>query len=234
VDNTALAVDGITIGGHAATTYLIGAAAAVGTPPAASPDAAATARVSIAAVEVEAAGGFDPDLGVQHVRGQVPLSGVDMTDDLDRWMTAVGLAQRALGHELIGVAEGALATALAHVTERQQFGRPIGTFQAVKHRLADVQVAITAARKALDVAWELDVPFPSTVAKALCGQAALLAAKHCQQVCGGIGFTWEFGLHRYVRRAYLLDSIFGPAQAQELEIGRQLIATCSVPRLAQF
>jgi alkylation response protein AidB-like acyl-CoA dehydrogenase len=62
----------------------------------------------------------------------------------------------------------------------------------------------------------------------------VLAAKHAQQVCGGIGFTWEHGLHRSVRRAYVLDSILGPSTALQEEVGRRLVDTHRVPRLGHL
>jgi alkylation response protein AidB-like acyl-CoA dehydrogenase len=173
--------------------------------------------------------GFDPDLGLVAIRGAVDPVGPSAARD--GWAGAVGAARRALTHELVGVCEAMLATAVDHVIHREQFGRPIATFQAVKHRLADVHTAVTATRTALDVAWRDDDAFLAAVAKAQAGRAFGLAARHCPQVCGGIGFTWEFGLHRFVRRGSLLDSFLGSGEALQSEIGRTLLATRSVPRL---
>ena len=123
----------------------------------------------------------------------------------ERWHCA----QLAVGHELVGAARAMLELARAHALDRIQFGQPIGRFQAVRHRLADTLVAVEAADAALDAAWEDRSPQAAAMAKALAGRAARTAARHCQQVLAGIGFTTEHDLHRYVRRVLVLDQLVG-------------------------
>jgi hypothetical protein len=174
--------------------------------------------------------GFDPDLHLSAINGEIPLRELELAPERGRWRDALSAARRALGHEMIGVTERMMQIAVEHVSTRRQFGKPIATFQAVKHRLADVYVALEAARTAAKVAWQHDDPFASSMLKALAGRAALQAARHCLQVCGGIGFTWEFPLQRYIKRAHMLDSLLGSSASLQLQIGEKLLAAGSLPR----
>jgi alkylation response protein AidB-like acyl-CoA dehydrogenase len=124
-----------------------------------------------------------------------------------------------------------LSLARSHATGRVQFGRPIASFQAVRHRLAETLVALEGAEATL-LAAEDDLG--SLLAKAAAGQAALVAARHCQQVLGGIGFTAEHGLHRHVRRALVLDGLLGSALELTREAGAVLRAHGSAPRLVHL
>jgi alkylation response protein AidB-like acyl-CoA dehydrogenase len=112
-----------------------------------------------------------------------------------------------LASELFGVAEQCLGMTVTYVKERRQFARPVGSFQAVKHRLADVWVAVTQARAAARYAaaclatGDPDTPVAVALAKAAAGDAAVLAAQECVQLHGGIGFTWEHPAHLLLKRA---------------------------------
>ena len=112
-----------------------------------------------------------------------------------------------LASELFGVAERCLGMTVTYVKERHQFARPVGSFQALKHRLADVWVAVTQARAAARyaaaclAAGDPDTPVAVALAKAACGEAAVLAAQECVQLHGGIGFTWEHPAHLLLKRA---------------------------------
>jgi hypothetical protein len=97
--------------------------------------------------------GLDPDLGLIEVTGDLDASRRDPGGPT-RWADAVALGQLALGHEMLGAARTMLGLARQHALDRVQFGRAIGTFQAVRHRLADSLVAIEAAAALLDAAWE--------------------------------------------------------------------------------
>lgn len=174
--------------------------------------------------------GFDPDLKLTAVAGAIALRALEFEPHKSRWPGAVSAAHRALGHELVGVAERMVQIAVEHVTTRRQFGKPIGTFQAVKHRLADAYIALTAARTAANLAWQQDDHFASSMFKALAGRAALQTARQCLQVCGGMGFTWEFPLQRYIRRSHMLDAFLGSSQWLQAQIGERIVATRSVPR----
>ncbi len=112
-----------------------------------------------------------------------------------------------LAAEQLGVAEKCLEMTVAYVKERRQFARPVGSFQALKHRLADLWVAITQARAAARYAaaclaeGDDDTPVAVALAKAQCGDVAVHAAEECVQMHGGIGFTWEHPAHLYLKRA---------------------------------
>jgi alkylation response protein AidB-like acyl-CoA dehydrogenase len=112
-----------------------------------------------------------------------------------------------LAAEQLGVAEKCLEMTVAYVKERRQFARPVGSFQGLKHRLADLWVAITQARAAARYAaaclagGDNDTPVAVALAKAQCGDVAVHAAEECVQMHGGIGFTWEHPAHLYLKRA---------------------------------
>ena len=139
--------------------------------------------------------------------------------------------RRALGWWLLGTGRAMLAPARSHVLDRTQFGRPLATFQAVRHRLAETVVALDGAEATLVAAHD---DLGALLAKAAAGQAALTAARHCQQVLGGMGFTAEHGLHRHVRRALVLDGLLGSARELTREAGAILLETRSAPRLVNL
>jgi alkylation response protein AidB-like acyl-CoA dehydrogenase len=116
----------------------------------------------------------------------------------------------------IGMAEACVTAANAYALERFQFDRPIGSFQAVKHILADMTVRAEIARAAVDAAAvTLDDPEIGDVDRAVSGarllaaEAALKNAKSSMQVHGGMGFTWEVDVHLYLKRAWVLNTVFG-------------------------
>jgi hypothetical protein len=150
------------------------------------------------------------------------------------WECAVAAGRRALAHELIGVSRAMLALAADHARHRRQFGQPIGAFQAVKHRLAEAKVALTAAEAAAGEGWADPGPFTALLAKLWAGRAARLTGKHAQQVLGGMGFTWEHPFHRHFRRALVLDSLLGSTTELQHQLGRSLLTTGDVPRLARL
>jgi alkylation response protein AidB-like acyl-CoA dehydrogenase len=112
-----------------------------------------------------------------------------------------------LAAEQLGLAERALDITLAYVKQRYQFARPVGSFQALKHRFADWWVAVTQARAASRYAaacltgGDPDVQVAVALAKAVCSEAAVLAGQEMIQLHGGIGFTWEHPAHLYLKRA---------------------------------
>jgi alkylation response protein AidB-like acyl-CoA dehydrogenase len=124
-----------------------------------------------------------------------------------------------LAAEQVGVAQWCLDTTVAYLKERYQFARPVGSFQALKHRLADVWVAVTQARAVARYAAgcladdDPDLPVAAALAQAHCGPVAVLAAEECVQLHGGIGFTWEHPAHLYLKRARADAVAFGTADA---------------------
>jgi hypothetical protein len=174
--------------------------------------------------------------------GEVPLRRLTAgRTAVDPAVLAAG--RRAVGWWLLGTGRAMLALARAHAVDRVQFGRPIASFQAVRHKLAETLVALDGAEAALTAADEQasdpgtaidDIELAALLAKAASGQAALTAARHCQQVLGGIGFTAEHPLHVHVKRALLLDGLLGSARELTREAGRRVIAAGAAPRLVEL
>lgn len=141
------------------------------------------------------------------------------------------LGRQALAWWLLGAGHAMLALARRHVLDRHQFGRPLASFQALRHRLAETLVALEGAEATLVHA---DGEFSSLLAKAAAGRAALTAARHCQQVLGGLGFTAEHPLHRHVKRTLVLDGLLGSTRELTREAGRVLAARGAAPRLVHL
>lgn len=157
---------------------------------------------------------------------QLPLHQVPAEQQLP-----LAAGRRALGWWLTGTGRAMLSLARSHAVDRVQFGRRIASFQAVRHRLAETLVALEGAEATLLAA---EGNLGSLLAKAAAGQAALVAARHCQQVLGGIGFTAEHALHRHVRRALVLDGLLGSAVELTREAGAILRAHGTAPRLVHL
>jgi alkylation response protein AidB-like acyl-CoA dehydrogenase len=129
------------------------------------------------------------------------------------------LDRGALFHaaEMLGCAEAVMWLAVGYARDRHQFGRPIGSFQAVKHRCADMLVDVEGMRSAVyHAAWALGAGDPeasvaASTAKIWCSDAGLRVAESALQVHGGIGFTWESDVHLHLKRAQLDQVAFGDA-----------------------
>jgi hypothetical protein len=176
-------------------------------------------------LEVRPVHGLDPALGLSEVTGDLEAAPAEPVD----WGGAVAMGQLALGHELVGSGRAMLELARRHALERIQFGRPIGSFQAVRHRLAEGLVALEAAAALLNAAWEDLSPVTAATAKAVAGRAARTAARHAQQVLAGIGFTTEHPLHLFVRRAVVTDQLLGAGTALTRQFGTELLQSRSLP-----
>jgi alkylation response protein AidB-like acyl-CoA dehydrogenase len=120
-----------------------------------------------------------------------------------------------LASEQLGLAERCLQMTVAYLKERRQFARPVGSFQALKHRLADLWVGVTQARAAARYAaaclsaGDPDAPVAVALAKAACSDIAVKASQETVQMHGGIGFTWEHPAHLYLKRAKSASIGFG-------------------------
>ena len=136
----------------------------------------------------------------------------DLTADL------FNRAALAVACDAFGVAEQALEMTVGYVKERVQFDRPIGSFQAVKHRCADMFIAVETARAVLDEAIDsydaapADAAVAVSRAKAYCCDAAAQVTEDAVEMHGGIGFTWEHDIHLYVKRARLDQALFGDSR----------------------
>jgi hypothetical protein len=152
-----------------------------------------------------------------------------------RWQAVAAAGRRALGYQIVGAVSQMIELAVGHARERVQFGRPVGSFQAVRHRLADSFVAREGAAAALDLAWDADDErLAGMLAKSLAGRAARITATQCQQVLAGVGFTAEHPFHRYLARTVVLDRVLGSAAELPAEIGAALAAAGAIPRLAEL
>jgi alkylation response protein AidB-like acyl-CoA dehydrogenase len=137
----------------------------------------------------------------------------------------------ALALEAVGIGQKALDLALAYAKERQQFGKPIGSYQAVSHKLADTWVEVELARSlAYWAAWcvaegDEQARLACAAAKSQAAEAAVDACERSIQVHGGIGFTWEHVLHRYYKRALWIESALGYGRAHRAEVAASLLSS---------
>jgi alkylation response protein AidB-like acyl-CoA dehydrogenase len=130
-------------------------------------------------------------------------------------MPALDRIDVALAAELVGVGQRAMEMAVAYAKKREQFGRPIGAYQAVSHRCAQMLLEVESARSTtLYAAWAADhepgsLPLAASMAKAYASDAGWRVASSSLQVHGGIGFTWEHDLHLFLKRARADGHLFG-------------------------
>lgn len=138
------------------------------------------------------------------------------------------LAAIALAAEQVGGAQRCLEMAVAYAREREQFGRPIGSFQAIKHKCADMMVAVESARSALVYAACIavdgsdDLSINASLAKAWCSEAYFQVAAENIQIHGGVGFTWEYDPHLYFKRARASESWLGDPSLHRERVARAL------------
>jgi acyl-CoA dehydrogenase len=148
------------------------------------------------------------------------LPGADMAVVADLVARATVLA----ANDLVGISREALTRTVAYLRTREQFGKPIGSFQALKHHLADLLVALTMAEHAgWYAAHALDAGLPDaavavSVAKAKASDVARLATARMIQYHGGIGYTWEHETHLYFKRARRLEQTYGDAAQHRTRI----------------
>jgi alkylation response protein AidB-like acyl-CoA dehydrogenase len=149
------------------------------------------------------------------------------------------VAAVAYAAELLGLAQRALDLTVAYAKDRVQFARPIGSFQAVKHRCADMLVDVEGMRSAVYwAAWTLgnadaaddERAIAASTAKSWCSDAASRVLASALQVHGGIGFTWEHDLHLYLKRAHLDAVAFGDATYHRARLARLLQARLEAGR----
>lgn len=181
--------------------------------------------------------GLDPALQMIEVSGVDVLSEVVLAGKqaVAAWDAVATAGRVALSYQIIGAVGRMIELAVDHACSRVQFGRRIGSFQAVRTRLADAHVARAGAAAALVSAWDADdAVLAGLLAKSLAGRAARIAATQCQQVLAGIGFTAEHPFHRFLARALVLDSVLGSASELPSVIGARLISAGTIPRLVEL
>jgi alkylation response protein AidB-like acyl-CoA dehydrogenase len=141
---------------------------------------------------------------------------------------ALDLAAIALAAEQVGGAQRCLDMAVDYAKQRVQFGRPIGSFQAIKHTCADMMVAVESARSAAYYAGCVaaeggeDLARVASLAKAWCSEAYFRCAADALQVHGGVGFTWEYDVHLHLKRARAGESFLGSPAWHRERVARSL------------
>jgi hypothetical protein len=183
-----------------------------------------------------------PDMQGRPARGE-QLATVDETLQLGR-LTADGAEPAAgawedvrrrllaaLALEAVGIGSKAVELAVAYVGSREQFGKKIGTYQAISHPLVDAYVAVELSRSlAYWAAWAVaegdeTVDLAVAAAKSQASEAAVLACERSIQAHGGIGFTWEHPLHRYYKRALWLEGALGYGRELRAGVAESLLAS---------
>ena len=171
-----------------------------------------------------------------------PQATVDLSDAPARLVAGPDEADRVVEHALhvgsallaveqVGAAQHLLDLSVDYAKNRLQFGRPIGSFQAIKHRLADALVAVEHARStAYHAIWALtdgsdDPALAVSIAQATCSAALTRVANDTVQVHGGIGFTWEHQAHLYYKRAYTDAALLGSAEEHRARVAELVLDT---------
>jgi len=164
--------------------------------------------------------------------GDADMLGAGSPDTaVTRLLDASALAAAAL---MTGIAGKVFDKAVEYVKQRVQFGKPVGSFQAIKHRCADMAVAVEASRSAAYyAAWALANESPDrgkaiSIAKSFCGDTARFICNEGTQLHGGMGFTWALGLHFYLRRAKLLEYTYGDATHHRKRVLAEALAELGV------
>jgi hypothetical protein len=194
------------------------------------PHLAQVSRVLTPAMEAERAEGetlatVDETLGLGRLaRNGAARAQGDWADVRRRLLAALAL-------EAVGIGSKATELALAYVSEREQFGKKIGSYQAISHSLVDAYVAVELSRSlAYWAAWcvaenDAEVDLAVAAAKSQAAEAAVLACEKSIQAHGGIGFTWEHPLHRYYKRALWLEGALGYGREHRAEVAASLLSS---------
>jgi alkylation response protein AidB-like acyl-CoA dehydrogenase len=198
-------------------------------------------EVALALVDATGPGiSIEPEATIDHTRrlarlrlDDVVVSDADLLgeaghlNDLHDRLLALGAASVAA--DGLGAAERSMEVAVEHAKQRRQFGRPVGSFQAVKHHLANMLIAVEGSRAAVAHAMgSLDadgaeVDEAASVAAAYAGPACVHACQLGIQVHGGIGFTWEYDAHLFLKRVLLDDALFGGAGWHRRRLAARLV-----------
>jgi hypothetical protein len=218
IDGDAVRVEGLVLGDPGVSTVAV-------------PVDGRIAVVLADRLDVAATGGAARDIDLRRVAGKVPAGDLVWLEGTGRWETAVAAGRWALAAELVGLSRRVVTDSVAYTIDRKQYGRPIGSFQAVQHRLASAHATTVGASHVVAEAAASGRPWDALVAKCLAGRAAEEACTQAQQAYGAIGFTWEHPFHRSLRRTYVLDRLLGGWRDLEVEIGRRLRETREVPKL---
>jgi hypothetical protein len=194
------------------------------------PHLAQVSRVLTPAMEAERAEGetlatVDETLGL----GRLSRNGAERAQG--DWVDVRRRVLAALALEAVGIGSKATELALAYVSQREQFGKKIGSYQAISHSLVDAYVAVELSRSlAYWAAWcvaehDPEVDLAVAAAKSQAAEAAVLACEKSIQAHGGIGFTWEHPLHRYYKRALWLEGALGYGREHRAGVAASLLSS---------
>ncbi|MEV8558121.1 acyl-CoA dehydrogenase family protein [Streptomyces sp. NPDC051917] len=170
------------------------------------------------------------DVALGEVAGAVPLRSVDPLTPLHRTPTDAGgraldpVATLLTAAEQLGTAVRVQELAVQHARTREQFGQPVGAFQAVQHLCADLLVRTETARVAVYAAAVTADPADIAAARLLADEAAVRGARDCLQVHGGMGFTWEADVHLHLKRAWVRARRGGGGTESEELLAARLVA----------
>jgi alkylation response protein AidB-like acyl-CoA dehydrogenase len=183
------------------------------------------ARLSVSPVATP----LDPLTPLHHVL-ELPAGEALGGADVARSLRLAGAALAS--GQLLGIAEGSLELALDYAKKREQFGRVIGSFQALKHMLADMfarqelaRAGVYAAGATLDQPEVGNVERAVSTGKLMASEAAMKNARACIQIHGGMGYTWEVPAHYFYKRTWVLESQLGTSDEAALRVGDSFDAT---------
>jgi len=171
------------------------------------------------------------EVGADAVIGQVD-EGWKILEHVLRWAAVAAAAQ------MLGSARKCMEMSVEYAKVREQFGQPIGSFQAIKHACAEMLVEVENAHGATYYAsWALDAAagdaaLAASVAKSYVSEAARNVCGSAIQVHGGIGFTWEYDLHLYFKQAKLLEALYGDAEHHRALVLEEVMQPAAVPVIA--
>ena len=184
-----------------------------------------TADMTSEAAQGETLATVDESLGL----GRLSPNGAEPADG--EWGDVRRRLLAALALEAVGIGSKVTELALAYVSEREQFGKKIGSYQAISHSLVDAYVAVELSRSlAYWAAWAVaeddeNADLACAAAKSQAAEAAVLACEKSIQAHGGIGFTWEHPLHRYYKRALWLEGALGYGREHRAEIAASILSS---------
>ena len=187
---------------------------------------------------VSAETSLDPTRRVYSVGFDGVRAAATLPAERDDYMPVFHRACTALAAEQTGIAQRALEMAVSYAQDRQQFGRPIGAYQAVSHRCAQMLLETENSRSAVYYAgWAADsepetLPLAASMAKAYASDAGWRVADQAIQVHGGIGFTWEHDLHFWLKRARANAAMFGDARWHRERVADAVLALVAEPAAA--
>lgn len=192
------------------------------------------ATIEAGLLQTPALTGIDPDHPYRHVSAHIAVDDLTPLQTKGNWEAAMTAARMALAYQILGGARWMLDEARQHAIDREQFGRPVASFQAIRHKLAESLALIEGAQSVTKACLSDPNPLLAGLAKSLAGQAALTTAAHAQQVLAGMGFTAEHSFHLCLKRTLVLDALCGSSNWLPTEIGRDLLIYGTVPRLIEL